>query len=542
MPKLFRRAAICAACAIVLTGCAGEFTAVSEPSSFMEQTTAATSAPPAETAVTTAEQAVLTRTPVAYTPFEKTYEAESGILSGNAKTAEMENSSGEAVGYVTRLDDAGDGWALEITVDTAQYYSLTLRVCADKQAKNGVLADGAPVGELACAGKSGFLSYTFDNLYLTAATHTIALEIGDGGIGIDSLTLTASSTISDLSVGFDGGNIPTLSNKKADARTAQIYTYLCRRFGGSVLSGQFVTPGSNAEIAAVYNATGLYPAIRFSDMMPYTAEGMDADDVQNAVEWSRMGGLVGYVWHWAAPGDAKNAFYSKDTAFKLSDAVTDVNIARLDEDQLERLCAQGKISESCVALVKDIDKVSAELAILKEHNVTVLWRPLHEAGGGWFWWGEDKASYQWLWKLLYERQTAYFGLDNLIWIWNAQNADWYVGDNYCDIISADIYGDAANTGQINAFLAQTKISPNKPVALSECGDVPYAENMVRDKAMWSWFAVWSGDYIINPDGSLNEAVNTRAELVKLYSNNIVITLDELPEFTGDENETDQTLD
>ncbi len=96
-------------------------------------------------------------------------------------------------------------------------------------------------------------------------------------------------------------------------------------------------------------------------------------------------------------------------------------------------------------LIRDIDAISEQLKILQDNNVTVLWRPLHEASGGWFWWGcRGKDAYQWLWNLMYERQTHYHKLNNLIWVWNGQDPDWYVGDDRCDIIGEDVYADARN--------------------------------------------------------------------------------------------------
>ena len=86
----------------------------------------------------------------------------------------------------------------------------------------------------------------------------------------------------------------------------------------------------------------------------------------------------------------------------------------------------------------------------------MLWRPLHEASNGDFWWGNDKEAYKWLWKLMYERQTKYHKLNNLIWVWSAQNADWYVGDEYCDVLSCDVYDDGNKDAQVNIMLFPAK--------------------------------------------------------------------------------------
>ena len=39
------------------------------------------------------------------------------------------------------------------------------------------------------------------------------------------------------------------------------------------------------------------------------------------------------------------------------------------------------------AIIKaDLDKVANYLLLLQQANIPVIWRPLHEAAGTWFWW------------------------------------------------------------------------------------------------------------------------------------------------------------
>ena len=39
-------------------------------------------------------------------------------------------------------------------------------------------------------------------------------------------------------------------------------------------------------------------------------------------------------------------------------------------------------------------------------DVPVLWRPLHEASGGWFWWGaKGPEPFKQLWELMFQRFT-----------------------------------------------------------------------------------------------------------------------------------------
>ena len=102
----------------------------------------------------------------------------------------------------------------------------------------------------------------------------------------------------------------------------------------------------------------------------------------------------------------------------------------------------------------------------------VLFRPLHEASGGWFWWGSDGAeAYKKLWKAVYEKLTNEYRLDNLIWVYNGQAAEWYPGDEYVDIIGEDIYpGTRQYSPQSSKFIEAAEYSNSrKIVALSENG-------------------------------------------------------------------------
>lgn len=177
------------------------------------------------------------------------------------------------------------------------------------------------------------------------------------------------------------------------------------------------------------------------------------------------------MWHWMDPSGS-GEYYADKTNFNLSNAVTKENIAQLSDKQIEKLHKEKKISDECADIIKDIDRISEQLKILQDNGITVIWRPIQEASNGYFWWGRDQASYKWLWKLLYDRQTKYHKLNNLIWVWSAQNADWYVGDGQCDIISADIYDKNSGSGQINTLIFLTKICKTKPAAISECGAFP----------------------------------------------------------------------
>lgn len=229
------------------------------------------------------------------------------------------------------------------------------------------------------------------------------------------------------------------------------------------------------------------------------------------------------------------AFYSKDTSFSLANAVTDIDLSKVDDAELENLYANSKISIEAYKIIKDIDNISALMQRMEDANVTVMWRPLHEASGGWFWWGASGAdAYKWLWKLMYHRMTDYHELDNLIWVWNAQSADWYPGDEYCDISATDIYNRAYDYGTSPGLLAEmTGWSDGKLVTMSECATMPDPDLIVRDNAYWLWFAVWNWDFIVkNGTTELSDAYTSFDMMKKVYNSDVIITRDELPDFNS----------
>ena len=88
-----------------------------------------------------------------------------------------------------------------------------------------------------------------------------------------------------------------------------------------------------------------------------------------------------------------------------------------------------------------------------------LFRPLHEAEGAWFWWGaEGPEPCKKLYRLLYDKLTNEYGLDNIIWEWTGYtyetSAAWYPGDDVVDMIGYDKYNAAdglPNLSSISAY-------------------------------------------------------------------------------------------
>ena len=148
---------------------------------------------------------------------------------------------------------------------------------------------------------------------------------------------------------------------------------------------------------------------------------------------------------------------------------------------------------------EDLKNAAAYLKLLRDADIPVLWRPFHEAAGGWFWWGKDAASFKSLWIAMFN----YFkteGLDNLILVWTTEgnDADWYPGDQYVDIVGRDVY-NKETADCVSEYTSIAENYGNKIVSLSECGTVGLISEQWASGARWSWFMPWYDG--TNEDGS-----------------------------------------
>ncbi|SDW24848.1 glycosyl hydrolase [Paenibacillus sp. CF384] len=314
---------------------------------------------------------------------------------------------------------------------------------------------------------------------------------------------------------------PNLINPNADDCAKRLMAYLCDTYGRSMLTGQQIGVVTTPEMDFIYRETGKYPAVGGFDFMndsPSRLErGAVGTDTELALKWWEEGGIVTFCWHWNAPKDLVDqppdngwhrGFYTSATTFDLAAAMEDPD------------------SEDYRLLLRDIDAISGLLAKLRDAGIPVLWRPLHEASGGWFWWGAKgpQPCIQ-LWKLMVDRMTRVHGLHNLIWVWNGQHKDWYPGDEYVDIIGEDVYVPERNyvSNEMRFRQALDYTSVAKIIALSENGPLPDPDRMVADGALWAWNCTWYGDFV------KSEQFTDWEMLRKVYNHAFTLTRDELPD-------------
>lgn len=281
-----------------------------------------------------------------------------------------------------------------------------------------------------------------------------------------------------------------LINPNASPAAQNLMNTLAELYGKYILTGQYADKGVNSpEFQLIREVTGQTSAVIGLDFMDDTpsrvARGTTSKTVEHAIEFHKMGGIVTICWHWNAPeeyltGTWYRAFYTDQTCIDLGKIM------------------RGEDKPGHELLLRDIDAIALQLLRLQEADVPVLWRPLHEAAGAWFWWGAAGPQAQIdLWQLMYERLTNLHGLNNLIWVWNGQHADWYPGDEYVDIIGEDVYsGERVYTSQVERFKqAQAYTNPPKMVVLSENGPLFDPDLAIKDGAMWGFFATWVGNFV-----------------------------------------------
>lgn len=262
------------------------------------------------------------------------------------------------------------------------------------------------------------------------------------------------------------------------------------------------------------------PAIFGFDLLSYTASSETPESnfecidevvnnrgtVESALKIAKNNnGIISLCWHWFSPLNGKDkSFYTKNTRFNLENALIDG-------------------THENIALIIDLDCISEELKTFRDNNIPILWRPLHEACGGWFWWGaHGHEAYIKLYRLMYDRYINYHGLNNLIWVWNSPKKDWYPGDDVVDINSNDYYAPIDDNGPLTIEFLNTENIPNelKPVALGENGPIPDPSILKETSTPWIWFMVWN-----NVSGIMEW--NSTEKLKAVFNNSYVLNLRDL---------------
>jgi mannan endo-1,4-beta-mannosidase len=273
-------------------------------------------------------------------------------------------------GYVEGFDEAADKITFSVKATESKLFDLSLAYNGPYGDKfTYVVLNGAGGSQVSLPATQAWTTVNAGQVLLEAGTNTIEIQNNWGWYLIDHITLSPSAP-------KDAHNITTTpitpsANKDAKA----LLKYLGSIYGKKILSGQQDQESLDWVVANV----GKTPAILGVDFMDYTdsrtSRGAVSTDVEKAIKFSQQGGIVTFVWHWGAPTGLYDTaeqpwwsgFYTRATDFDISTALQDTTNANY------------------TLLMKDIDTIAVQLKKLQDAGVPVLFRPLHEAEGGWFW-------------------------------------------------------------------------------------------------------------------------------------------------------------
>lgn len=306
------------------------------------------------------------------------------------------------------------------------------------------------------------------------------------------------------------------------------------------------------EIKYLKELTGDAPAIRgfdFGSNCP--CYKWDDGVTKRMIDWAvNQNGICTASWHINVPTSKADYTlgepldFSKTTYSEKTDFIT-ANVMK-----------KGTMEYDYFRLA--MDNLAQQFLELQEAGVPVLWRPFHEAegnpshtedpidgSGSWFWWAKEGASvYKDLWKYLYTTLTEEYGIHNLIWeqnlyAWSDASGQWYVGDDWVDIVGFDKYDtqynrhDGLTSGpnedcNSKVFWSLVDYVDNKKmVAMPENSTIPSVPNMTVEHANWLYFCTWY-DEESSPKFISGEDYNNQDTVKATYQSDYCITLSELP--------------
>lgn len=469
-------------------------------------------------------------------------EAEDAVPADDHKIETLTDAKASGGKYV----EMGEG-DLSFTVDMPSdgYYTLyvSYKLPTDRGSKTQNLTlNGSSAGQVTFG--------VSDDFKVLKAAGKIKLKKGENAIGIvHSWGWVAVDYIEVSEYEATPWNIsPTPVTPEPTESAQKLYNFLLSNFGKRTISGVMTerpfenngqyTPqdfDTQTELSYINKASGknvvlvgfdfLHSSGKSSDQQWY--QGYTHASLEMAKTVWKKGGIPQFNWHWKDPMHDVEAFYTESSG---NTPFTEFSIGLAYDTTTGKWKTD---SDEYKALMRDMEMIADSLLTLQKEGVAVLWRPLHEASGKWFWWGTDGAKpCVALYKLMFDTFVNKKGLHNLIWVWTTDEApdalDWYPGDEYVDVVGRDYYyypREANHASLVSSFeKVKEMYGAKKIVTLSENGSVPYPDEMKADGANWSWFMPWYGDYAM--EGWAND--NNAESWNTVMNNDYIITLEDMP--------------
>lgn len=299
--------------------------------------------------------------------------------------------------------------------------------------------------------------------------------------------------------------------------------YLYSIQGNKVIGGMHNRqPNSNPNSYSqqLHNITGVWPGLYSADFQFEPNEIANRQTMVNQAiqEWNN-GAMVNIMWHACNPAKGEPCYWDNNGV-----------LSQMSDWEWSQLITDGTpINNSWKSRMDDI---AYYLQQLEDAGVEVFFRPLHEMNQGMFWWGGRPGpnGTARLYQITHDYLTYTKGLTNLIWVWNLQDFSTLASDlnsydpggQYWDVLTLDMYwsdGQGYTTAKYNAMANK---AGNKPMGIGECQDLP-AVNLLASQPKWSFFMGWSELVFQN---------NSNQKIQEIYWSDRVITLNEMPGWTG----------
>ena len=307
-------------------------------------------------------------------------------------------------------------------------------------------------------------------------------------------------------------------NPNATPEARALLKTLCAMSGKGILSGQHNYPNQRSQDTdRVFAATGKSPAIWGSDFG--FLDGEDKDSIihrdlmiEEAKKQAAAGSIVYLCWHMLRPTEDEPGKAGDNGA--TSESWRGSVQAHLTDEQWQELITPDTPLHQ--RWEKYMDTAAELLKQLQDAHIPVLWRPMHENNGNFFWWGGRPGQYgtAQLFREVYYRMVNVHHLDNLLWVWNQNGPapfgefhQFFPGQAFCDVVSYDNY----RTLDERYYWEILDLANGKPISLGEVGTPPPAD-VLKAQPKWVWFMDWAG------------GVDRRTEQLKTaYSNPWVIS-------------------
>ncbi len=262
--------------------------------------------------------------------------------------------------------------------------------------------------------------------------------------------------------------------------------------------------------------------------------GIDLGWDDFASDYSQM--LLDIETHWTAGGLVTISAHMPNPK-----TLGDVRDKNFSHDDYRAILTEGsKTRERWLTYLSNIANI---FQVLKEKHVIVLWRPLHEMNGGWFWWGNDifppsSEQFTALWRDMYAYFLITRRLDNLLWVYGPnyryslqmpQTDFYYPGSDYVNIVGLDYYNDGMDELDANTGYERLEVL-GKPMGICEIGpaglfdgtfDNTLYEGITANYPRVSYMLVW------HSWPGYKVAIHDNLKPSQLMNSPQIITLDEV---------------